>query len=88
MSLDLIIAIAVACFVAGLFVGIFRGWNACDKKWFSAARHGNVIEGPKDENDIVPGYRVMRVDMTPIEFMPSKCCGYSEADIESEATGE
>lgn len=74
MSLDLIIAIAVACFVAGLFVGIFRGWNACDQRWFDAARSGYTVDGAKDEYGNVAGCTVRRVDMTPIEFMSAKRC--------------
>jgi hypothetical protein len=38
MSLDLQIAIGIGIFVAGLFAGTIRGWNACGARVLDAAR--------------------------------------------------
>lgn len=79
MSLDLVIAISAACFIGGLFVGVLRGWQACNQKWFDAERRGEQIEGPTDEFGDTPAYRVRRVDIMPIDFVPAKPCeAYNE----------
>lgn len=75
MPLDLVIAISASAFVAGLFIGVLRGWNACNQKWFDAERRGEQIEGYEDEFGDTPAYRVRRVDMMPIDFVPAKKCG-------------
>ena len=80
MNLDLAIAISAACFVAGLLIGVIRGWNACDEKWFTAERRGEQIEGPVNEFGDTPAYRVRRVDMMPIDFVPAKPCDQCETN--------
>ena len=81
MALDLVIATSAAAFIAGLFIGVFRGWQACNQKWFDAERRGEQIEGPTDEFGDTPAYRVRRVDMMPIDFVPAaKPCEACESE--------
>lgn len=81
MPLDLVVAVAAAAFVSGLFVGLFRGWNACNERWFEAERRGLQIEGEQDEFGDTPAYRVRRVDMLPIDFEPTdKPCERCESE--------
>ena len=71
---NMLIAVGGIAFIAGLLIGACRGWNACNQRWITAERRGEQIEGPTDEFGDTPAYRVRRVDMTPIEFVPAAKC--------------